>query len=429
MPCSRRTAWVALGWLLPAAGVACAAPSGGGNNPAPGVVQGIERSTTIPRTLVVRGEALAEAKLRLQQGDALLQPPYERLLDDARKALAQPLVAVTDKSTLLPPSGNRHDYYSLSPYWWPDPSKPDGLPYIRRDGVTNPESKADLDQPRVARLGQTLQTLGLAYYLSGDERYAARAAQQLRHWFLDSATAMTPHLRFAQLVRGNPRERGSGIIDTRWFIEAVDAARLIEGSEHWSAADDAALRRWFTAYRDWLVQSPNGIDESDAPNNHGSWYAAQVVAYSLFAGDSVVARRWLATIPARIDSQVPPTGEQPIENLRTRALHYHAFNIEALSRLAEMGRHVGVDLWGFAAADGGSLRRAMAYAAPFYLAPETWPGQQITPVELEEVTIHLRRAVTVYRDPAAAALLARLPDDLRRRDRSALLYPDSVQAQ
>ncbi|KAG8997613.1 hypothetical protein FRB94_007574, partial [Tulasnella sp. JGI-2019a] len=22
--------------------------------------------------------------------------------------------------TLLPPSGNIHDYYSLSPYWWPD---------------------------------------------------------------------------------------------------------------------------------------------------------------------------------------------------------------------------------------------------------------------------------------------------------------------
>lgn len=28
---------------------------------------------------------------------------------------------------------------SVGPYWWPDPSKPDGLPYIRKDGHKNPE--------------------------------------------------------------------------------------------------------------------------------------------------------------------------------------------------------------------------------------------------------------------------------------------------
>ena len=73
-------------------------------------------------------------------------------LHEADVALAAPLVAVTDKHTLLPPSGNKHDYFSLSPYWWPDSTKPDGLPYVRHDGVTNPESKRDLDQPRVAAM-------------------------------------------------------------------------------------------------------------------------------------------------------------------------------------------------------------------------------------------------------------------------------------
>lgn len=413
-------------------GIACA-PSGPVPPPAEPVAVQVsstgERSVTIPRTLMLRGEALAAAKLRLQQGDPLLQPPFDRLLDEARKALDRPLVSVADKSTLLPPSGSRNDYYSLSPYWWPDPSKPDGLPYIRRDGETNPESKRDLDQPRVARLGETLQTLGLAYYLSGDERYAARAAQQLRHWFLDSATAMTPHLHYAQLVRGIDRERGSGIIDTRWFIEAVDAARLIEGSGNWTAADDAALRRWFAQYRDWLVNSPNGIDESDAPNNHGSWYAAQVVSYSLYTGDTAQALRWLGTLPARIDSQITATGDQPVENRRTRSFHYHAFNIEALSRLAEMGRHVGVDVWHLTAVDGAGIRRAVDFFGPFLVQPDRWPHQQINALELDEMTIHLRRAYTVYRDPAYLRLLAQLPANVTRTDVSALLYPDSVPAQ
>jgi hypothetical protein len=289
--------------------------------------------------------------------------------------------------------------------------------------VTNPESKRDLDQPRVARLGSTLQTLALAYYFTGDERYGARAAAQLRAWFLDPTTRMNPHLRFAQLVRGIDRERGSGIIDTRWFIESVDAARLLEGSAHWTDADDAALREWFGRYLTWLVTSPNGIDESDAPNNHGSWYAAQVVTYALYTGDTATARHWLGTIPARIDAQITATGAQPRENERTRSLHYHAFNIEALSRLAELGRHLGIDLWSHVGAGGGSLRRAIDLVGPALLDQKQWPGRQLDPVSLEETSIHLRRALTVWGDPSYAALIARLPAPLARTDRSMLQYP------
>ena len=78
--------------------------------------------------------------------------------------------------------------------------------------------------------------MALAWYLTGNDKYAQAAARQVRAWFLDPATRMNPHLRFAQLVRGNPNERGSGIIDTRWFIEVVDAVTLLRGSKHWSAA-------------------------------------------------------------------------------------------------------------------------------------------------------------------------------------------------
>ena len=46
--------------------------------------------------------------------------------------------SVMDKG-VTPPSGDKHDYMSQAPYWWPDPTKPDGSPYIRKDGERNPE--------------------------------------------------------------------------------------------------------------------------------------------------------------------------------------------------------------------------------------------------------------------------------------------------
>jgi hypothetical protein len=47
-------------------------------------------------------------------------------------------VSVVQKA-VTPPSGDKHDYMSQAPYWWPDPASADGKPYIRRDGERNPE--------------------------------------------------------------------------------------------------------------------------------------------------------------------------------------------------------------------------------------------------------------------------------------------------
>jgi len=370
----------------------------------------------------LRVEALALAKSRIAARDPQIFPAYLKLIADANAALRAPLVFVTQK-TSLPPSGNKHDYFSLSPYWWPDPSKPDGLPYIRRDGVTNPESKRGLDQPRIAQLGSNVHTLALAWYFTGDEKYAARSAKQLRAWFLDPETRMTPHLRFSQLVRGNPAERGSGIIDTRWFIESIQAAELISTSKSWTAADQAALRKWFSEYLDWLRKSPNGAHERAARNNHGSWYAAQTATYAMFTGDTALARSIVDSARARIGWQITSQGTQPIELERTRSMHYAGFNIEALSRLAEVGRAVGVDLWSYEAPDGGSLRKAIDHVARYLGSTEKWPGQQIDSIDPSLFLIHLRRAQSNYDARAYDAVIARLPRNLVLEDRSVLLYP------
>jgi hypothetical protein len=105
-------------------------------------------------------------------------------------------------------------------------------------------------------------------------------------------------------------------------------------------------------------------------------------------------------------------------------MHYSGFNVEALSRLAEIGRVVGVDLWTFQAPEGGSLRKAIDHISRYMGSNEKWPGQQIDAVDLDLFVIHARRARASYADPAYDAVLARLPRQLVLEDRSALLYPD-----
>jgi hypothetical protein len=62
-------------------------------------------------------------------------------LSVADEALAlKELYTVMEKKQ-IPPSGDMHDYMTIAIYFWPDPKKPNGLPYIRRDGEINPETK------------------------------------------------------------------------------------------------------------------------------------------------------------------------------------------------------------------------------------------------------------------------------------------------
>src|SRR5580698_1413289 len=111
---------------------------------------------------------LADKKTKLASKDPSLLPAYEQLLNDADKLLSYKPVSVMDK-TGLPPSGDKHDYMSIAPYFWPDPSKPDGLPYINKDGQHNPESsdERNTNGPAFARMSRDVETLALAWYFTG----------------------------------------------------------------------------------------------------------------------------------------------------------------------------------------------------------------------------------------------------------------------
>jgi hypothetical protein len=369
---------------------------------------------------------LQKSKSRLTAKDAALQPLLDALRRDADKAFKAGPFSVTQKER-MPPGGDKHDYLSLAPYWWPDPKTKDGLPYIRRDGETNPDSKRGTDSPQLGAMGGAVETLALAFYFTGEERYAERAAVLIRAWFFDPATKMNPNFRYAQAVLGHNEGRGAGLIESRQFIKIVDSAGLLSGSHAWTEKDGQALSAWFREYVKWMQTSANGKDEASAKNNHGSWYAAQLASFALFIGDNELARKTAEAAKERIARQVEPDGKQPEELQRTRAMGYSAFNLVALMTLAEAGKKVGVDLYAYQTKDGRSIRRALDYLAPYADAAQKWPHQQINEMEnaRRDLAYLLRRAAITYREPKYEELLTKHLAGEVTQQRWQLLWPQA----
>jgi hypothetical protein len=160
-------------------------------------------------------------------------PALEHLRGEADKMLKATPHSVMEK-TRMPPSGDKHDYLSLAPYSWPDPSKPDGLPWITRDGKVNPESREGTDHNALSRMCSEVETLALAYRLTQHEPYAVKAVEVAKVWFLDPATKMNPNLEYGQGVPGRSTGRGTGIIDTVGLIKVVQTIGGLEGSPAWT---------------------------------------------------------------------------------------------------------------------------------------------------------------------------------------------------
>lgn len=320
---------------------------------------------------------LLSTRARLARGDAALQPALDQLRREADLALAQKPLSVMDKP-LTAASGDKHDYFSYGPYWWPDPAKPGGLPYIRRDGEVNPASKQGTDDHPFGHLCDTLETLGLAYWFTGDERYAGKAAQLVRVWFLDPATRMKPNLQHAQAIPGITDGRGIGIIESRQIGNVADSLGLLAGSPAWTATEAAAMRDWFAAFHRWLTTSANGLDEQDQHNNHGSWYDVQTAHLALVLGKKDDARKILTDgLGRRLAAHLRPDGSQPHELARTKSLGYSLFNLEALFACAQLAEAAGVDWWNFATADGRSLHAALTYLAPYADPAKPWIKQDV----------------------------------------------------
>src|SRR5690606_33847546 len=149
-----------------------------------------------------------------------------------------------------------------SRYWWPNPDTPSGLPYVYKDGQSNPELN-QYDRNPLGRMCAAVSTLSLAYFYSDDERYAAKAAHIIRAWFLDRDTRMNPHLEYSQFIPGkdNSKGRPEGLIDSYSFVAMLNSISLLEASPSYTKRDHQALRQWFADFAEWFQVSRQGNEE------------------------------------------------------------------------------------------------------------------------------------------------------------------------
>lgn len=354
-------------------------------------------------------------------------PAMNALIKQADQALKMSPVSVMDKKA-KPPSGNMHDYMSVGPYWWPDPTKPDGLPYIRKDGEINPTRSDDqTDNGAFKRVQSAVPTLLLAYHETGREEYAEHAAKLLRVWFLDPATKMNPNLNYGQAIPGITEGRGIGIIDTAGLLEVTQDLPWLAKSSSWSKADEDEMKSWMREYLKWLQTSKNGKEEEAAKNNHGTWYDVQLMALAEYTGQNDLARKVAEEAKSkRIASEIEPDGKMPLDLARTNSLGYTTMNTRAFFNLADLAKKVGVDLWNYKTKDGRGLRAAIDFLAPYADPEKQWPYEQISGVKLSarmDIAMLLQRAAIAYKDPRYEAMLQKLPADEVQSNRMQILWP------
>jgi hypothetical protein len=341
---------------------------------------------------------MSELKINLEKikaKDTIYKKAYKSLISEANKALKYGPVSVMEKKE-MPPSGSKHDYMSLAPYHWPDPTKKDGLPYMRKDGETNPEVKLYKDKDYLPELCNQIHTLSLAHFYSGEKKYIDHAVQLIRVWFLDTATKMNPNMNFGQAIKGENTGRGAGLIDARNFIKVIEAIELMNREGAYPKDDLKNMKAWFADFLQWMQTSKNGKDEMNAKNNHGVWYDALSLSIALFNNQKEAANKIIVNAKLRLTSQMDDNNRFPLEMARTTSFHYSVFVIDAFLKIAKMAEYTGIDFWNNNNNSKHTLKAAVDEMVPYLVQEKKWDGPQIKPFDYKEGVGILRFAIQKF---------------------------------
>src|SRR6185436_2083155 len=251
-----------------------------------------------------------------------------------------------------------NDFYSNGDYWWPNPNTTNGLPYVQRDGQTNPENFVE-HRRCIMGLRDAIAALGAAYKITGDDRYAAKATELLQTFFLNPQTRMNPSLKYAQAIPGITPGRGIGIIDTLHLAEVPLAVLAMEKSKALPPEVFTGVKQWFRDYADWMTTSTNGLQEANAKNNHAVAFWLQIAAFSRLTGDEAkVAECRKRFKEVFVAKQMASDGSFPEELRRTKPYGYSIFQLDNMASLAQLLSRDEQNLWLHTQPDGRGMRQA-----------------------------------------------------------------------
>lgn len=304
-------------------------------------------------------------------------PSYKVFIDNNRRKadyylVAKP-IAVTDKSQCV--SGNKHNYESLSSYYWPDETNPDG-PYVSRDGVLNPKVN-QYDRVKIDTCALRLRTLAQVYYWTGNEKYYKAFRKQLRCWFIDSSTKMLPNMDYGQVIKGMNGNKGNphGIIDIFPLVEILESVRLVDSSHGIDYFTMKKMKKWSKEMLVWLQTSELGIKESKQPNNHSTAYDELCLALASFCDDKEACDSLISEYAdKRINAQINDDGVLTGETWRTRAYMYSIQNLSHIVDFCIMAQNLGSPIY---EANAKSINQCFSYLTSYIGNQSEYPYQEM----------------------------------------------------
>ncbi len=296
----------------------------------------------------------------------------DRILQAAQQHLNQSPLHITDAPAPMS-EGTPNDFYSNGDYWWPNPDTPDGLPYIRRDGESNPN--AFLEHRRIMRaVRTTVSALTAAYCMTNEEAYAQQAVRWLVAFFLDDNTRMNPNMQYAQALPGICSGRSTGLIDTLHIVEIPIAIDHLRSSQALTLEIEKNLKNWFSQFLNWMTTHPYGVQEMEAHNNHGVAWAVQASIFAKYTSHNDVldqCRTRFKTV--FLPEQMAEDGSFPAELARTKPYGYSIFQLDLMAMLAYTLSTSTDNLWTFTLSDGRGMHRALEYLYPYLNDKSSWP--------------------------------------------------------
>lgn len=295
----------------------------------------------------------------------------DRVLNLASKYKTLKPLSVTDFTCDRSP-GNSHDFYSEGDYWWPNIENPNG-PYIRKDGLTNPENFTK-HRKAMIQLSQVSGALASAYIITSNENYVKQLMPHLQTWFINKETKMSPNLLYGQAIKGKVTGRGIGIIDTIHLMEVALAVKAIQNSKSVSQTDIKAIKSWFNTYLQWITTHPFGIKERDHGNNHSVCWAIQVAVFANLLEnkdqlDYCIDFYKNTLLPSQMDKK----GGFPKELSRTKPYGYSLFNLDVMTALCQILSTPNNDLFNYKTGDNKSILLGMSFLYPYIKDKSRWP--------------------------------------------------------
>jgi len=277
--------------------------------------------------------------------------------------------------TVSPPTGNKHDYLSWAPYFWPDCTgvgnttelQPAQIwvqcPYVYRDGMFNPDRLLVNNTGDFQAMSDAVFYNTLAWVLTGSAKYSANAAHFIDTWFINPATSQTPNLQYAQLERGPKGQIGdhTGLLDFKQMAKITSAILILRkgSSPDWTDQLNSQMVNWTTSYIGWVTSSPIAYGEWTATNNHGTYFYNQLASLQILVGDTNGAINTTKSyFSKQYLNQISSTGEQPLESVRTHPYHYRCYNLAAMIVNAKIGTYLNLNFWNTTTSLGGTIQKA-----------------------------------------------------------------------